>query len=41
MYHKDKVVGLVLGSGMLAQTLVKNCKKKKNKNSYYIFGKQL
>ena len=29
MYHKDKVVGLVLGSGMLAQTLVKNCKKKK------------
>ena len=29
MYHKDKVVGLVLGSGLLAQTLVKNCKKKK------------
>ena len=28
MYHKDKVVGLVLGSGMLAQALVKIVKKK-------------
>ena len=31
MYHKNKVVGLVLGSGMLAKTLVNNCKKKKIK----------
>ena len=31
MYHKKKIVGLLLGSGMLAKTLIDNCKKKKIK----------
>ncbi len=36
MYHKDKSIGLMLGSGLLTKTLIDKCKKKKIK--FYIIS---
>ena len=36
MYHKNKAIGLILGSGLLTKTLINKCKKKKLK--FYIIS---